>query len=410
MSRAAEETLQALRDRIRHHAPDRYPVQHATARFHLGVTLLQAGQAIEATAELAEAVAVFRTSGMAVEHAKATLMLGIALRDTRRLDEAERAFTAAAQTFADHQQPSEHAAALHNLGMVLRDRGQLQEAVRRFEEAAASFDQLGELAARSSADRELGATLLTLGHHQMARSPLLRAMEEAGARGDPVAWGSAANTLGLAHLACGELEPAEEAFRSAVSAHPRTVRPDGYAMAKANLALVYEEGGSPARARLAARQSAAVRGAADVVLAQAAGVLDRLGPGGEDLAAVLDEEPGEGWASVLRDELLRWVDADEAERAAAADGWIDGVLARGDRAAALLYAWLDAVLELPPQAMERVIEATVHGWAARDAVDREAFRSQTSRVLPRFHLPQWQRLQSAFERLSAQAGELVEWR
>jgi tetratricopeptide (TPR) repeat protein len=410
MSGAADETLQVLRDRIRHHSPDRYPVQHATARFHLGVTLLQAGQAIEATAELAEAVAVFRTSGLAVEHGKAILMLGIALRDTGRLNDAERAFTAAAQTFADHHQPSEHAAALHNLGMVLRDRGELEQAAQRFEAAAKAFDELGELTARSSADRELGATLLTLQRPREALSPLQRAMEESGARGDPVAWGSVANSLGLARLACEELVPAEEAFRAAVSANPRTVRPEGYAMAKANLALVYEEAGSPARARLAARQAAAVTEAPGVVRTQAAGVLERLGDTRDDLAAILDEESDEGWAGVLRDELMRWADADEGERLAAAGGWVDGVLVRRDRAADLLFSWFDAVLELPPESMDRVLAATVAEWAERDETARETFRSHASRVLPRFHLPQWQRLQSSLEHLSSAAGEPVEWR
>jgi tetratricopeptide (TPR) repeat protein len=408
---AAEETLRALQARVDQYSRDRYPVQHATARFHLGVALLQRGRLTDAVEQLAEAVATFRTSGMPVEHAKATMMLGIALREAGRLPEATRALTAAAAAFAEHDQGSEHAAALHNLGMVARDRGELEAAAARFAEAAEAFDAIGERVSRSAADRELGTTYLTLGQAQAAVEPLQRAFADAGERGDGMAWGAAANPLGLAQLALGRLPAAEEAFRAAVSANPRSVRPEGYAMAKANLALVHEEAGSPARARLAARQARAVPEAPEVVVAQAEAVLARLGDVADDLTAVLVEEAEEEWAGVLRDELGRWVDADDRERARAADGWIDGVLNRRDRAAELIHAWLDAVLELPPEAMERVLDATVLAWVEHpDEERRESFRSLTSRALPRFHLPQWQRLQGALERLCAARGEAVAWR
>lgn len=406
-----DEVLRGLRDHLDRYAADRYPVQHATGRFHLGATLLQGGRAAEAVAELAEAVALFRSSGMAVEHAKAAMMLGIALRETGRLEEAEGALTSAATAFDAREQRSEHAAALHNLGMVARDRGDLEQAAERFAAAAEAFDALDERVSRTAADREFGTTQLSLGRPELAVDPLERARDEAGERGDAVAWGAAANALGLARLALEELDAAEEAFRAAVSAHPRSVRPEGYAMAKANLALVHEHAGSPARARLAARQARDVPEAPEVVRVQAAGVLERLGKASGDLAAVLDEEPDEGWATVLRDEVGRWGHAGERERREAAAGWVDGVLARRDRAPDLVHAWLDAVLELPPEAMERVIAATVLVWTERASEEeREAFRSVTSRALPRFHLPQWQRLQEAFERHSAELGETVAWR
>ncbi|CAN5638767.1 hypothetical protein BH23CHL8_BH23CHL8_31550 [soil metagenome] len=404
-----DEAIRILRDRARLHPPDRYPVQHATARFHLGVTLLHGGHATAAAQELESAAGLFRSSGMHVEHAKATLMLGVALREDGSLGPAEDAFRTAASAFAVHGQPSEHAAALQNLGMVARDRADLVQAEGHFAEAVEAFDALGELAARTSADRELGATRLSLGRPEDAMAPLRRAMEEAGGRGDPVAWGAAANALGLAHLACGDLVAAEDAFRGAVSANPRSVRPEGYAMAKANLALLYEEAGSPARAGLAAHQARGVPVAPAAVVVQAAGVLRRLGEH-SGLVAVLDEEPEIGWPSVLRDELARWADADELERLSAARAWIDGVLLRRERAAKLLFAWLDAVLELPPTAMDRVLAVTVRAWAEHDKAQRDDFRSLTSRVLPRFHIPQWQRLHATFERLATAAGEPVTWR
>jgi tetratricopeptide (TPR) repeat protein len=406
-----DEVIDDLRARVRHYAADRYPVQHATARFHLGLTLLHGGSAADAVTELGEAATVFGSSRMAVEHAKATLMLGVALRDVGRLEEAEDAFTGAASAFAELHQRSELAAALHNLGMVLRDRGDPHGAAARFTEAAAAFDELGEHAARTSADRELGATLLALDQPERGVPPLRRAMEEAGERGDAVAWGAAANALGIALLALGDASGAEEAFRAAVSAAPRTVRPEGYAMAKANLALAYEEAQAPVRARLAARQARAVPEAPEVVVAQADGVVARLGEGVGDLVAVLDEEPADGWATVLRDEMSCWADLDDRRRVLAAAAWIAGVLERRSTATDLLLAWLDAVLELPPGPMDRVLGAVVTAWAQHDdAQARDDFRSLTSRVLPRFHLPQWQRLQAAFERHAAEAGEPATWR
>ncbi len=407
---ARDDAVRVLRDRIRTHAPDRYPVQHATARFHLGVTLLQGEQAAAAAAELVEAATLFGSVGMPTEHAKATMMLGVALRDGGRPDEAERAFNAAADTFSEHGLTSEHAATLHNLGMVARDRGDLTGAIERFTAAGRAFASLGERASRASADRELGTTLLAADQPARAVPPLQRAVDDAGARGDAIAWGTAANALGLAHLALDALGPAEEAFRAVVSAHPRSVRPDGYAMAKGNLALVHERAGDAARSRLAARQSRDTPGAPPVVVDEARGVLARLGDSPGDLLLVLDDEPREGWALVLRDEARRWVDTAERERLRAAAAWIDGVLARRADTSDLLWSFLEAVLELPPAGMETVLAALVTVWAERPGEERDAFRSLTSRVLPRFHLPQWQRLQAAFERLSVAQGEVVAWR
>jgi tetratricopeptide (TPR) repeat protein len=405
-----DDAVRVLRERIRTHAPERYPVQHATARFHLGVTLLHGQQAPEAVPELAEALALFGSAGMPVERAKAAMMLGVALREDGRPEDAEPALVAAIDGFAAHDQPAEHAAALHNLGVVRRDRGDLRGAAERFTAAGRAFEALGEQVSRASADRELGTTLLELGEPDRAIAPLQRSMEQAGERGDPVAWGAAANALGLAQLALEAHEPAEAAFRAVVSANPQSLRPEGYAMAKANLALVYEATGRPVRARLAGRQARDTPGAPEVVLTQAGGVLERLGDPPGDLAPALDEESAPGWGTILRDEMARWADAPERERRRCAAAWVTAVLERPSDAPELLRSWLEVVLELPAEGMERVLGGVVTGWAVLPDEERDRFRGLTARVLPRFHLPQWQRLQMAFERLSIAHGEWVGWR
>jgi hypothetical protein len=60
--------------------------------------------------------------------------------------------------------------------------------------------------------------------------------------------------------------------------------------------------------------------------------------------------------------------------------------------------------------MEAVLDAVVEVWTELPAAERDRFRHLTSRVLPRFHLPQWQRLQTTLERLAAAHGEPVAWR
>jgi tetratricopeptide (TPR) repeat protein len=408
---AGGDVVAELRGRLARYDPDRYPVQHATARFHLGAALLQSGAGGEAVEELATAVAGFRGCGMPAEHAKATMMLGVALRETGRLDEAAEVLLAAAELLGRTGLRSEGAAAQHNLGVVARDRGDLKVAAERFMRAVAAFGELDDGPSRSAAQRELGGVLLQQGSPAEAIAPLAAAMAEAGDRGDAIAFGAAANVLGLARLALEDAVGAEEAFRAAVSASPRTLRPESYAMAKANLALALEAGSAVARARLAARQARDEPAAPAPVVAQAREVLERLGDPDDDLLSALADEPGEGWQQLLRDEVARWAVADEGERRRSAAGWVAGLPVRGELAPDLLHAWLDAVLELPPTALERIIAATVAAWAdLPDEAVRERFRSLVARGLPRFHLPQWQRLEASFERLSAAAGHPVAWR
>jgi tetratricopeptide (TPR) repeat protein len=376
---AAPGAIAALEDQVRRYPPERYPVQHATAQFHLGVALANAGHAEEAAEALRAAVLLFDPDRLPVEHAKALNALGAALRGAERLDEAAGALRAAVEMFASRGQTVEAGAAVFNLGLVQRERGEPEAAATSFTRAS---EALGEH--RGPALRELGTTLLEQGDASAAIPPLENAVALAADAGDEPARGSAANALGLAYLSAGRPADAVDAFRDAVAAHPRTIRPRDHAMAKANLALAYEQAGNMRRARLAARQTLAVPDAPEPVLGQAGAVLDRLGPVTDDLIVVITAEASEQWAAILRDEIPHWRRED-------ADAWVDA-----DLSPDLLEAWLGALLELPPDEMEAAIATTLDALADRAETQRKRFESAVRAALPRFHQPQMLRLEAAF--------------
>ncbi|MDP8969870.1 MAG: tetratricopeptide repeat protein [Actinomycetota bacterium] len=404
-----EDTITDLRQRLRRYGPDRYPIQHATAQFHLGVALLSAGQADEAAAALRAAAAIFDPDRLPVEHAKATNMLGAALRQLGELKEAAEAFQGAAKTFEAHSQEQEHAAALFNLGLVQRESGDAEAASECFRQAWTRFAEHRLPGQATSAARELGTTLLARGELDAAADTLAQATDLAAQVGDYAAVGSAANALGLAHLGLGRTQEALEAFRQAAVAHPRTVRPEGFAMAKANLAIAYEQDGDGPRARLAARQALAVGDAPEPVRVQASGVLERLGTQADDLLVVLDQEPADRWAPIVREEVVRWADEDPDQRRAALGAWVDGQVARPDRGADLAEAWLDVLLELPPEVFETMIRATLEVLPERDEATVDRFRSDVSRAMVRFHVPQWLRLKDTFNRIAGELDQEPSW-
>lgn len=374
-----------LRARLARYPADRYPVQHATTQFQLGVTLANEGDVGEAEAALAAAVRLFNPELLPVEHAKALNALGAALRLEGRVDEAADAFARAAELFERERQTLEQGAALFNLGLVRRDLATLRRA-RELLDA----DRVPAQAA--AAARELGAALLDAGEVDAAIAVLEDATELAARAGAVVELGAAANALGLAYLASHRVEDAIARLREAAAVHPRGVRPAEHAMAKANLALAYERAGAHARARLAARQALGVAGAPEPVAEQARDVLRRLGNRlvlAPDLAEVMDEEEADARLAAARDELARWLDAPphllDAEAAQLA--------ARPD----LAEAWLGALLELPTSATETILRAIVAAVAERE---RESFVEQMRSTLARFHAPQLMRVQDMLDRLT----------
>jgi len=388
------EPILELEQRLARYDATRYPVQHATTRFHLGVVLADKGRVAEAIESLQSAAELFDPGALPVEHAKALNALGAALRLADELGQAEAAFGRAAELFERANLGQEHGAALFNLGLVRRERDPAA-AAECFRRAAALLAGGPEAAAA----RELGATLLGLGELDEATRMLERAAELAELR-DPVGYGGALNALGLARLAAGEAEAAIASFRQAAGAHPRSVRPAEFAMAKANLSLAYEQHGDEPRARLAARQALGVAEPPAPVAAQAIGVLHRIGRGTtNDLLQVLDQEPRAGWEGILREELARSRDAPPDVRRTDAATWIDG------SSTELAEVWLGGLLELPSEGMETLIRSALEALGSCDAAVRERFHADVSRAAARFHVPQLLRLEESLRRIAAELGE-----
>jgi tetratricopeptide (TPR) repeat protein len=339
---------------------------------------------------------------MRLERAKALNALGAALRGAIRPHEAEAAFAKADVAFAEVEAPLERGAALFNLGVVRRELGRPEAAMESLREARALLEPERAPRQAAAAARELGSAALDLGDVGAATAHLQRSLELGERAGDHTAVGAAANALGLARLAANDVAAALEAFRTGLAATPRTVRPAEHAMLKANIALAYERNRQDERARLAARQALAVPSAPQPVGTQAQAVLDRLGTGADDLVAVLADETAEQHAAIVREEVVRWVDAPNDEDARA---WIDRV-ARDRNLAELL---LGALLELPTDEMERLIRALLECMRAADESERERFRAAVASATARFHTPQLLRLRETLDRLSHEAGLPEHW-
>lgn len=405
-----DELLEQLRADVDRYDPARYPVQHATACFHLGTTLLSAGCPEDATAVLTRAIEGFPDDRLPVEHAKATMMLGIARRDAGHPDAAIAAFTRAAALLAASGNELEAAASRFNAGLALRDLGQLDGARERFSAALRTFEEADVREHAAAAARELGATLLAAGDLDEAARVLGRSIELARRAGDRVALGAAANVLGIVHLTAGAFDDAHAAFADAAGAHPRSVRPAEHAMARANAALACQRAGHYDHARLAARQALAVPAADGEVVAQARSVLDELGDDDGALFAVLDAEPRERWVGILRSEQDRLDDVDDDALARHAAAVVSGLADRAVRAPDLAEAWLEVVLEQPPDRFECSIADVVGATSDLDPDAAATVRAAVASATARFPVPQLLRLQDTFTRAAEELGEASAWR
>lgn len=400
---------QVLLDQLRAHPPERDPVEHATAAFHLGTLRLDAGRIDSAITELERARRLFDPGELPVEHAKATTMLGAALRAAGRLEEAAACFDDAAGRFAQADQPGEHGAALHNRGLVARDAGEAEHAAACFQQAHDRFVAARAGPQASAAARERGAALLTSGEMTTAREVLADAAEQASRLGDLAAQGETANLIGLVELAHGQPGTAAGFFQEAAAAHPRGTRPEAFAMAKANLAVAWEQAERAARARLAARQALAAPVVPPAVRDQATQLLDRMGSGPGDALAAVDAEPAEEWPVILREETVRWSVVDGLERDAETAAWIRGLAERGPRAGDVAEPWLGALLELPPGDMDTLAAAAIRATGRLADADAQRVRTEVGRAMARFHAPQMLRLRDTFERLADELGEPSGW-
>jgi tetratricopeptide (TPR) repeat protein len=378
------DVIQELESQLARYPAERYPVQHATAQFHLGVALADVGDTSAAAQALECAESLFGRAGLARERAKALNALGAARRLLGDLRGAEHAFAEAAAAFARNDMRLEEGAALFNLGLVVRE-SEPAEAKDAFERAGRLLRRPREAAA---AKRELGITLLGLGEVDLAMELLAEAASLSERAEDQAGRGAALNALGLADLAAGRAEDAVVAFRAAVASHPRSVRPQEFAMVKANLALAYERLGATARARLAARQALDAPDPPAPVVEEAESLLSRLGGSRDDLTVALVEEDEP--EVTIREEVVRWAALEPRRRQEQAREWIETQLARPDLAA----PWLGALLELTPPAMEAVIGSVLDALPL--IPEGEHFREDVERAMARFHTPQLLRLRESF--------------
>lgn len=408
MTRLDGDVLERLAQEAAHYPPQRYPVQHATAQFHLGVALANAGRTEQAEGALTAAADLF-AEHFPVERAKVLNALGATLRSEGRHDRARRCFEQAARMFESRDMATERAAALFNLGLVCKDMGDLDSSIVAFRRARDDFEPKAEPRPASDAARELGAALLMGGNPDDAARVLDDAESLADRANDAAARGAAANTLGLAHLAADRIDDAVAALGRAIVAHPRSIRPESYAMAKANLAAAYERSGRPERAHVAARHAVAVPGAPEVVVEQASGIKERVDAGRGAVLEILDDEPRDRWAAVVRDEVAAWLGVDAGERRAEIGGWIHGHAARRDAAEDLAETLLGVLLELPPDEMTTIVSAIVEETGRHADTTADAFRSSLARAMVRFHPPQWSRLEQTFNTCARRLDEQPSW-
>jgi tetratricopeptide (TPR) repeat protein len=395
-----------LRRRLSRYPADRYPIQHGTTCLYLGVGLAESGDPEQAERMLDAAIRNLDPDGLPAEHARARNARGAVRRQLARPAEAADDFVRAGELFADSGLPIEEGAAHYNLGLVRRELGDSDGAADSFRRATELLDADSVTAQAAAAARELGATQLTAGDLATAGDTLGIALGLAERAGDEVGLGATANVLGLAHLTAGRYAEAQLAFHRAVAANPRSIRPEAYAMAKANLALAYEQVGDRFKARLAASQAIALVPGGPVGT-QALGVLERVGDGPGGLLEALADEPRERWSLLMREEAARWAEAPASRREAEAAALVEEHLAATTGNLDLVELWLGTLLELPPADMEALISATLRAITARDDEDRRRFHDQVGRAAARFHVPQMLRLEDTFRRFAAEMG--VPW-
>jgi tetratricopeptide (TPR) repeat protein len=399
-----------LRSRLDRYPADRYPVQHATAQFHLGSVLLEANQMPAALEALEAAERIFAELGMQLEHAKAMMMHGVARRGIGEADVAERQFASAAEIFVAAGQPLELAAAHFNLCLVRAGAGDLAGASGSFAKVCDGFRAAGLAVWAAVAAREHGTAWFNGGKPEVA-IPLLEDAVALAGDADPAGAGAAANVLGLAQLAVNLPAAAVRSFRVALGWHPRSVRPAEHAMVKANLALAYQAAGAAAAARLTAGHALTLHQAPEEVRNVAAGVQRRLPPeAGSDLFAVLHQEPVERWEIWVRDEVLRWSESDLATRNEEAVRWLREQVRCGAKGVEYAQVLLGVILELPPAAFDRIVAALVEAAAAVDPVEADRFQSVTRSAMARYPVPQWQRLAASFTAAAEQAGHPQRWK
>ncbi len=389
----ADSSLEKLHKALGRFPRDRYPVKHASIQRQIGLVLASNGDLGDAEATFRLALEIY-DEDLPVERGDTLNALGAVLRDSGHLEEAAEAFREAISLLMHPKQAAESGIAHYNLGLVLRELGNESEASAAFKRAVVSLKPQSHPSELGAVLRELGSTLLTGGKVEEALSVLERSLDLAADGGDRAGLGASANLLGLAKLALGDGEGATESFAESASANALTLRADGHAMAKANLALAYEATGHLDRARLSAQQALSVDAAPPMVTQQAQTILERLGFD-YDLHVVLDDEPNAGWGGILRDEIRHWARLDKARRRELAISWIAGQTSRPESAVERLEALFNAMLELSLESFDLVADALVEAAISLGEEASAEFHARSSRAAAYFRVPQMTRIEAA---------------
>jgi tetratricopeptide (TPR) repeat protein len=394
---SGESAIARLRQELDRYPAERYPVQHATSCFHLGVLLLKVQRYAEAAQVLARSVELFPPDGMKAEHGKARNMLGVALRSMGRPAEAAAEFGAAASFLGEVGLRTERGAALFNRGLSMKACGDRSEARDCFQEAVDCLPAERVPGQASAAARELGVLDLEEGDFKAAEERLRGAARLARVSNEYPSIAAADNALGLALLGLKRWDEAAEAFRSAAGANPRSIRSQEYAMAKANLGLALSRSGDRERSRLAARQALRAPSVPAPVAEQAETVLDEVGrePGG--LYAIARAADEEARSPIIREEVLRWLDEPPQVRGEEVALFLEG-LSDHDPGGGLTENFLGVLLELPPGHMDTLVADLVQAMSLWNGEEASTYRSKLSRVIARFHPPQMVRLEDALRR------------
>lgn len=371
-------------------------MQHATARYHLGTLLLQLDRLEEAETELRAAADLF-ASRLPVEHAMAMNALGAALRAKGDYAGARHAFLDAAEAFERQEgRELEEGAAVLNVGLALLGEGSVPEAIMAFERARELLDPKEAGAQAAAAARELGGALLLADDPESACDVFEDAVRLARSASDHGTLAGAANGLGLARLRRDELPAAVEAFQEALAASPRSVRPEGYALVQANMALALEQVGDPTGARLAARHALGVAVIPPDAAAQCHEVVDRLGADDDVVLTVLDTVDADRWPALLRHEVALLVDLPEERRREEMARLVTGFAARPERLDEIAVAWIGVIVELPPEQLQAVVEDMLVAAAQLDPDDADSVRSAMRAASFSLHAPQALRVEQVF--------------
>jgi tetratricopeptide (TPR) repeat protein len=381
------------------------PYEHAVAAYRLGLAYSESPNG-DRTENLRRALlcyelaaGIFDPRFDPVEHARVLNATGAARRALGDLEGAAGLFEQAAGLLEGRGQDAELAAALNNLGLARTELGEVMEALQAFDRAAATFDPT-----TAEGRRSLVATLHNRGQAFAASGTmegLVDALEDyalALEHLDPVEapyhYGLVQHSIGTAAIALADLQPeqritrlqqASVALGEALGVFSRSAFPFQHALAKHNLGLAWSALGGEAAQRHALvcfEDSVAVLdprlhgGAWKQAYASLARVESELAGGHpgwtrtDHFVTLAAEVDAEERVSLLRERLGRLLALPGAARDTALVELAASIFTQSVHdARTLVGAALSAVMELPSEAQEPLVQALMD---ARNRLEPDA--------------------------------------